>query len=423
MQAGRAPPLNDDYINIGGQGGFGGIRRGFNNPSRLDNQSQTYTRLPPSHPTTPLDPYDIMVPGFVNGVNQIVPDMSSPENGGTQTNEDRTDEVMTAPAGFSRNPSMGQPVEEMGYPCSCPNALDSMASTANVFSRLGTYAGRSPLPGYALPGFNELLNHQPSSQVHPNQGRSHIAHRGQYYNQPPPDHQAPNASALTRSSLSNLSILSTISSNTIQAPLSIAERRSNLLVALYGICLQASAAYTRSFTWPVGRNRAQPPLGSRRPQGDRYHPYALARVSHCQSRSHRAHSGERALMDYISIISTHIWRKARSDLIAPHRAEAVAVREMRDLYTWGEFLVRGVEDEDHVYDEEQSDSSYGAWMEEESTMMVGKVATRLCRWLGEREALRACQRVSMELLGLMREQAEERRVSVGERPDEFGNNL
>jgi hypothetical protein len=128
-------------------------------------------------------------------------------------------------------------------------------------------------------------------------------------------------------------------------------------------------------------------------------------------------------MDYISIISTHIWRKARSDLIAPHRAEAVAVREMRDLYTWGEFLVRGVEDEDHVYDEEQSDRTHDAWTEEESTMMVGEVAARLCRWLRDREALRACQRVSMELMGLMRDQAKERRVSAGGRPDEFGNNI
>jgi hypothetical protein len=422
MQAGRAPPLNDDYINVAGQRGFGDIRHGFNNPSRPDNQSVTYTRFPLSYPTTPLDPYDIMVPGFVNGISQIVPDTSSLENGGTQTDDDYADEEVTAPVGFSRNPSMGQPVEEMGYPCSCPNALDSMASTANVVSRFGTYAGRAPLPGYVLPGLNELLNHQPSSQVHPNQGRSHIMQRWQHYTQSPPDHQAPNADSLTHSSLSNLSTLSTIPSNTIQAPLSIAERRSNLLVALYGICLQASAAYTSSFALPLGRDRAQL-LGSRRPQGDRYHPYAMARVSHCQSRSHEAHSGERALMDYISIISTHIWRKARSDLIAPHRAEAVAVREMRDLYTWGEFLVRGVEDEDHVYDEEQSDRTHDAWTEEESTMMVGEVAARLCRWLRDREALRACQRVSMELMGLMRDQAKERRVSAGGRPDEFGNNI
>ena len=40
----------------------------------------------------------------------------------------------------------------------------------------------------------------------------------------------------------------------------------------------------------------------------------------------------------------HRWCKARNDGMAPHRAEAEAVRVMRDLYVWGEAVAWGLEE-------------------------------------------------------------------------------
>jgi hypothetical protein len=128
-------------------------------------------------------------------------------------------------------------------------------------------------------------------------------------------------------------------------------------------------------------------------------------------------------MDYISMISTHLWRKARSDLLAPHQAEAVAVQDMRDLYAWGELLIRGVDHQRPHYEEDDIESDGEVWMDERRDMKVVEVAKTLCRWFGDQEALSACRRVSLELKELEKEQASPRRVSADESLDGFGSIL
>lgn len=128
-------------------------------------------------------------------------------------------------------------------------------------------------------------------------------------------------------------------------------------------------------------------------------------------------------MDYISMISTHMWRKARGDLLAPRQAESVAVKDMNDLYAWGEFLALAVEDQRPRFDGDDLESEVGAWLDERRDMKIVGVAETLCRWLGDQDALSACRGVSLELKELVKEQAGPRRVSADESLDGFGSIL
>jgi len=94
-------------------------------------------------------------------------------------------------------------------------------------------------------------------------------------------------------------------------------------------------------------------------------------------------------MDNISKIYTHIWRKAQNDLMAPHRQEAEAVRVMRDLYAWGEIVVRsidgnGFENESSVEGGVLGGTGFGVGHSER----VGEAVKRFCDWLGDRDAWR-----------------------------------
>jgi hypothetical protein len=106
-----------------------------------------------------------------------------------------------------------------------------------------------------------------------------------------------------------------------------------------------------------------------------------------------------------------MWRKARNDGMAPHRAEAEAVRVMRDLYSWGELMVKGLEESGGLgFGEDEEMESLGGWSEEESgAVRVGDAAKSLCRWLRNRRAWDTCEEVLEELREL--EECEFRRES------------
>jgi hypothetical protein len=128
-------------------------------------------------------------------------------------------------------------------------------------------------------------------------------------------------------------------------------------------------------------------------------------------------------MDNISVISTYVWRKARRDVMAPHRAEAAAVRTMKDLYAWGEIVVRGFEGEDRGCDEQEGESESSVLGDERDAGRVGEAAKRLCRWFGDEQASNVCEELAGELLHLKKGQAGTRNVSIDESSDGFANIL
>jgi hypothetical protein len=117
-------------------------------------------------------------------------------------------------------------------------------------------------------------------------------------------------------------------------------------------------------------------------------------------------------MDNISKICTHMWRKARSDGIAPHRAEAQTVRVMRNLYAWGELVVRafegGVGEEDDEMDLPM-DAKSERWSDlgESVAVRVGEAAENFCGCLKDRRAWNTCHDVVKELRDLEGEMGSE----------------
>lgn len=90
--------------------------------------------------------------------------------------------------------------------------------------------------------------------------------------------------------------------------------------------------------------------------------------------------------------------------MVPHQAEAEAVRVMRDLYAWGEVVVRGLE-EGGVgagIDMDVEMESQSGWSEigEGKAARVGMAAKNLCRWLNDKQAANLCDDLTMELEAL-----------------------
>jgi hypothetical protein len=103
-------------------------------------------------------------------------------------------------------------------------------------------------------------------------------------------------------------------------------------------------------------------------------------------------------MDNISAICTHRWRRARSDALAPHREEAAAVRDMSDLYAWGEVLTRSYQGDDlEDSDWESVMGDFSSTDGNEIWVMVGEAAKKLCEWLGDDKALEVCGELANEL--------------------------
>jgi hypothetical protein len=118
-------------------------------------------------------------------------------------------------------------------------------------------------------------------------------------------------------------------------------------------------------------------------------------------------------MDNISTIASDLWHTARRDAMAPRRAEADAIREMQDLYRWGEIVATGFQNASvgrEGYDDaiEQSISSLASEHESDLDLgfeawicrKVGRSAKRICEWLGDGEAWDICQGAMVELTEL-----------------------
>jgi hypothetical protein len=296
----------------------------------------------------------------------------------------------------------------------------AMNANANHPPSLSTDFYAASRPSVSLPGVNDILNlPSPSSAF----DRASLHHDRTWNYTPEPNNatprnqnqQIPNPPSPPRSPSSSytpISSISTCSSNTIRPSSNMQERYYFLVNRFYNTCLDASTSYIRTLR-PIPRHRNSPSSHTRS-NSARHHPYGLTQ-SHAPARAPRARQGynipgrEATLMDNLSVISTHLWRKARSDGMAPHRAEADAVRAMRNLYAWGEILVRGLEEgvygrQDEEMETESGLSSLGE--EEGEVVRVGEAAKRLCEWLRDRRAWGVCERVLKELRKL-EEQSED----------------
>lgn len=239
---------------------------------------------------------------------------------------------------------------------------------------------------YARIAINDLLNAEPPSEHQWPKG-----HRISGAN-----NASTNINELGRArTISSTSSMSISSPATVHPALGIAEDCVSLIANLYYTCREATDSYISTLR-PARRHSS---CSTR----CHHHPY-----SQSQRPGQGNHQGRSpTLMDNISTICTRLWRKARSDVLAPRRKEAKAVRDMRDLYAWGEILSR-------VF---QSEDLEGNGMEWESAMgsldsgggsdvwaMVGEAGNNLCEWLGNDEALLVCGGVVRELRMLKEKQ-------------------
>jgi len=419
---------NAKYVNFGG---FGGIRQGFNNPSNL-------TRPSYSDPATLLLPgvqaphsSRASSPGMI-GVEQTNPTTpnSGPFGNGYQVpmlgdedayGEDEDDYPMLDPSviGDSRKPSMA---DETSF-CLCPGEGFLQGRSSNSPPYHTPYPPpktKLPYQPQRLPSIQSQISPSPSHFTNPgltqSQGMNyiHISHPNL---NPGPDTPplSPNTTPSTTTPTPvPQSPCSGVSESTIRAG-GGSEEIYHLLLRLYHTCLDASSLYIASMTSSASSHRRI--NRSNRNSSYRYHPYPPP--PQAQSRTGGRHEAkgkgrdrqtatgigskrdmgigrrregrERTLMDNISTISTHLWRKARSDIMAPHRAEAEAVRSMRNLYIWGEKVVRGMEGE--------------GFLNEEGQMGVGagEAALRICGWLGDEQARGFCMGVLGTLKQLERE--------------------
>ena len=75
----------------------------------------------------------------------------------------------------------------------------------------------------------------------------------------------------------------------------------------------------------------------------------------------------------------------------PHRAEAAAVRGMKNLYSWSEFLVKHVENHGPENDIGEGESDVDSSADRILPAKVANSTTRLCRCFRDREALIAAR--------------------------------
>ena len=95
--------------------------------------------------------------------------------------------------------------------------------------------------------------------------------------------------------------------------------------------------------------------------------------------------------------------------MAPHRAEAQAVRDMKDLYVWGEVLVQGVEGGGLRADQDDDGSLWEGLTGDDCFMKCGEAAINICEWLNTVEHWVSCQNIAVEL----KELADEEKTGKG----------
>jgi hypothetical protein len=207
----------------------------------------------------------------------------------------------------------------------------------------------------------------------------------------------------------------TISSTTIRGDSSwVTERRNTLVTDIHSACLEASNRYIRLLRHSAHNHHH----GMRQGRNARYHPYSPPSYRARSPFSRRdQNTTARTLMENISRISTHLWREARRDIMARHRAEADTVRRMRNLYAWGEVVVRSVAD-GWDYENEDDGRSTMTGVPEDGIGRICEAARRFCLGLRDQGAWDECDRHARALGNLRsQERGRGRSVSFGESSD------
>lgn len=330
---------------------FGGIRHGFNHSVHLSGQAISNPSISFGRHIPPVTK-NAGVEGnkLAQGVNGASHGYVSHEISSTidTTNDPDPDCLMTTPTS-SRHHSESPP--DADY-CQCQGTARTSANRAEN----PRASPLRPVFGNRLPSIAMMLNGSSSD-------RTLIHTAGNYI--------------LSKSRLDNRMSISNASDSTIVAPVSIPEQRYFLLNTLYQICLDATTTYIRALP---ASSRPGLRYERRREYSNRYHPYRGGERERPYNEDH-----SKTLMDNIEIISTYLWRRARRDEMAPHRAESDAVVDMNNLYKWGEKLIDGMEERSR---------------DEAARTSVLHAAMAMCGWLRVSEACALCKEVEGELRDL-----------------------
>ncbi|KAF7949789.1 uncharacterized protein EAE97_003298 [Botrytis byssoidea] len=347
---------------------FGGIENGINNPMHLSNQSIPYPPVASgSQMASVTGNASAERSKLFQGENRAsfgyVLQESSPAI--EATIDPDPDCLMITPVSTRQN---SQNLLDAGY-CQCQRGSRTTDNRAGHSRALPL----RHVSGSCLPTIAMMLNNSPSERVP-------INSMGIY--------------TPSKSTLDNRMSISDASDSTIVAPVSIPEQRYFLLNTLYQVCLDATTTYIRALpnTSSTGiryeRNRSY---------SHRYHPYRGKGRERSYNDDH-----SKTLMDNIEVISTFLWRKARRDQMAPHRAESDAAMDMNNLYKWGENLVDGMEERART---------------EGARTAVLNAASAMCEWLRIAEACTLCKEIEGELRGLTNLEMERARQENGEDGD------
>ncbi|KAE8440802.1 hypothetical protein EG329_006558 [Mollisiaceae sp. DMI_Dod_QoI] len=388
---------------------FGGIRHGFNNPvsDRIHNyptsaRSNVYPNVLP-----PLSTMACTPSGFSVGLASQAQTYSTVPNSGMRRLYSLGEDVQMITPASSRRTSRMHGLESTADRCaSKAQVCVSPSYEAPVF-KLATDAYNMMQPYPRLP-VTDLLNAAPTSSL-----PSMASHGVEASQTPAVDDNTDTVSIQRQMTPISMSTYSTAtSSSTIRPSFNITEERCFLLSTLYNTCLEAAASYAL-ISIPSSRRRH---CGTGTRAVPRYHPYSpRPNSSYCTQSStafgaRKETKKSKTLMDSISTICTRLWRKARRDGMAPHRAEADAVRDMRDLYAWSEVVAKcmesdgledgesGLESDDHGLENGRASETL------EGTgfpgMRVAKAAKCICQWLGDEDAWDTCDTVMGELRDL-----------------------
>lgn len=165
-----------------------------------------------------------------------------------------------------------------------------------------------------------------------------------------------------------------------------ATERYHIVVDVYYICLDASSNYIRSL-----RATSQ----HRRNRNHRYSPYG----NHSPRESSPTDQfliRDPTLIGNISVISNHLWRRARHSIMAPHRAEADVLQVMCRLYAWGEIIIQAMESRKVCENDDEREAGSAA-TEVEGTIEAAEAAKDFCSWMGDDAASRGCDEALMRL--------------------------
>ncbi|TEY86501.1 hypothetical protein BOTCAL_0007g00280 [Botryotinia calthae] len=347
---------------------FGGIENGINNPMHLSiqaiphppiafsSQMDSVTENARAEGGRPFQGRNSVSCGYV---------LQEPSPAIEATIDPDPDCLMTTPVSTRQN---SQILLNAGY-CQCQGgsrAIDNRAGHSRALPLRN-------VSGNCLPTIATMLNNSPSERVP-------IHSTGTY--------------TRSKSTLDNRMSISNASDSTIVAPVAIPEQRYFLLNTLYQICLDATTTYIRALP-----NSSHIGVGYERTRSysHRYHPYRGRGRERSYNDDH-----SKTLMDNIEVISTFLWRKARRDQMAPHRAESDAVMDMNNLYRWGENLVDGMQERVGT---------------EGARTAVLNAALAMCEWLRIAEACTLCKEIEGELRGLADLEMERAREEDGEEGD------